>query len=99
MVVGDEAHVTNLLVAKPARRRGLGRMLMLGLVQAALDLGGRHLTLEVRSGNRAAQALYSSFGLSPVGARKGYYGDEDALIFWVHDIDSDEYGARLEELR
>jgi hypothetical protein len=31
--------------------------------------------------------------------RKGYYGDDDALILWAHDIDGEEYRARLEGLR
>jgi hypothetical protein len=42
--------------------------------------------------------LYAHFGLAPVGLRKGYYGDDDALILWAHEIDSDEYQGRLERL-
>jgi len=30
-----------------------------------------------------------------VGVRQGYYGDDDALILWAHDIDGDEYLSRL----
>jgi hypothetical protein len=37
--------------------------------------------------------------MAPVGLRKGYYGDDDALILWARDIDSDEYLKRLEGLR
>jgi hypothetical protein len=37
--------------------------------------------------------------MAPVGVRKGYYGDDDALILWVHDIDSSLYGAKLDSLR
>jgi ribosomal-protein-alanine N-acetyltransferase len=72
---------------------------MLGLIDAALDKGARHLTLEVRSRNRAGISLYQRFGMAPVGVRKGYYGDDDALILWVHDIDSSLYGAKLDSLR
>ncbi len=99
MVVGDEAHITNLLVARVARGRGIGRRLMVSLIEAALQLGARHLTLEVRSRNEPARALYARFGLAPVGARKDYYDDDDALIMWVHDIDSPDYAQRLERLR
>lgn len=99
MLVGDEAHVTNLLVAEEARGNGIGGRLMLGLVDAAIEAGARHLTLEVRSKNKPATRLYQRFGLAPVGARPGYYGDDDALILWVHDIDSPEYAARLEAIR
>jgi ribosomal-protein-alanine N-acetyltransferase len=99
MLVGDEAHVTNLLVDPEWRGRGIGLELMLGLIAAGLSVGARHLTLEVRSKNEAARGLYARLGLAPVGVRQGYYGDDDALILWAHDIDGPEYRARLEELR
>lgn len=95
MLVADEAHVTNLLVDPPWRRRGIGFELMRSLIEAAVEAGARHLTLEVRSRNEAARALYTRVGLAPVGVRQGYYGDDDALILWAHDIDGDEYLARL----
>lgn len=99
MVVGEEAHVTNLLVSPQARGRGVGIGIMLSLIEAVLALGARHLTLEVRSQNEAAQALYLRLGLAPVGIRKDYYGDDDALILWAHDIDGEDYRRRLESLR
>lgn len=95
MVVGEEAHVNNLLVAPEHRRRGIATRLLKGLVEEALRHGARHLTLEVRSGNEAARALYGRLGLAPVGLRKGYYGDDDALILWAHDIDRAEFLERL----
>jgi ribosomal-protein-alanine N-acetyltransferase len=99
MLVGEEAHVTNLLVAVQWRRQGIGLGLMLALIDAAVGAGARHLTLEVRSANAAAQAMYSRLGLAPIGIRRGYYGDDDALILWAHDIDGDPYQQRLEDLR
>lgn len=96
MVIGDDAHVTNLLVAEGHRGRGLGRRLMVALIEVAVERGARHLTLEVGKGNAAAQALYSSLGMAPVGVRPGYYGDDDALILWAHDIDDPVF---LEGLR
>ncbi len=97
--VADEAHVTTIAVTSEARGRKLGTRLMLHLIDAALAGGARHLTLEVRTSNRSAQELYRRFGMAPVGVRKSYYGDEDALIMWVHEIDQPQYGARLEEIR
>lgn len=91
MIVGDEAHVTNLLVAPEFRRQGVGRRLLTRLVRGAIALGARHLTLEVRGDNEAARRLYHRFGLAPVGIRPGYYQGEDALIMWAHDIDTLEY--------
>ena len=95
MVVADEAHVTNLLVEPDRRRQGIGLELMKSLVEASVAAGARHLTLEVRSRNEAARALYARLGLAPVGVRKGYYGDDDALILWAHDIDAEEYREGL----
>ena len=96
MVIGEEAHITNLLVAGESWGQGIGRRLMTRLVEAAVEEGARHLTLEVHSGNEAARNLYSRFGMAPVGVNPGYYGDGDALILWVHDIDRPEY---LESLK
>ena len=95
MLVGDEARITNLLVASDHRGQGIGRRLMIGLIESAIAGGARHLTLEVRSENEAARSLYSGLGLAPVGVRPGYYYDDDALIMWAHDIDSTEYAERL----
>ncbi len=99
MVLEEEAHVTNLLVSEDTRGRGIGKALMVRLIEAALAMGARHLTLEVRSRNKVALTMYGAFGLAPVGLRKGYYGDDDALILWAHDIDSNDYKKRLEHLR
>lgn len=96
MVVGEEAHVTNLLVSPDRRRQGIGQRLMASLVRDAVEMEARHLTLEVRASNTAARALYHHFGLVPVGFRPGYYDDEDALIMWAHDIDSHEFARRLD---
>jgi ribosomal-protein-alanine N-acetyltransferase len=98
MIVGDEAHVTNLLVAPESRRQRVGSRLMKALIDVAIERGARHLTLEVRSRNHPARSLYAHFGLAPVGLRKGYYGDDDALILWAHEIDSEDYQSRLEGL-
>ena len=96
MVIGDEAHITNLLVDPDHRSRGVGRSLVVTLIEAAVAAGARHLTLEVRKQNEAARTLYSRLGLAPVGVRPRYYGDDDALILWAHDIDEPGY---LESLK
>src|SRR5690606_13509998 len=98
MVVGDEAHTTTVVVAPEHRQSRVGTRLMLELVERALESGAEALTLEVRVSNEAAQALYRRFGMAPVGVRKAYYVDEDALIMWAHEIDSDEYAQRLDAI-
>lgn len=97
--VADEAHVTTIAVAVPYRGHGLGTRLMVRLVDEALERGAKHLTLEVRVSNQSAQSLYRRFGLAPVGVRKSYYGDEDALVMWAHDIDTPAYRHLLDGLR
>jgi ribosomal-protein-alanine N-acetyltransferase len=99
MLAADEAHVTTI-VADPAHREArVGTRLMLALVEAALAAGARSLTLEVRTSNERAQALYRRFGMAPVGVRKNYYKDEDALIMWAHDIDGPEFAERMDRIR
>ncbi len=98
MVVGDDAHVTTLVSVRPAHVKAIGTRLMLALVEAGLAAGARQLTLEVRASNRRAQDFYRKFGLAPVGVRKNYYLDEDALIMWAHDIAGPDYRERLTEI-
>ncbi len=98
MVIGEEAHVTTLTVAPSARGARIGTRLMAALARRAREARARSLTLEVRVSNVAAQALYQRFGMAPVGVRKGYYRDEDALIMWAHDIDGPDYERRLAEI-
>jgi [ribosomal protein S18]-alanine N-acetyltransferase len=99
MLVDTEAHITTVVVHPDHRKARLGTRLVLALVEAALEAGAVSLTLEVRRSNESAQALYRRFGLAPVGVRKAYYQDEDALIMWAHDIDGPEYRALLDAIR
>jgi ribosomal-protein-alanine N-acetyltransferase len=97
MFIDDEAHVNNIAVDPTWQGRSLGSAILLDLVRVALERGARHLTLEVRVGNDPAIALYRRFGMAPVGVRPNYYPEtnEDALIMWVRDIDTELYDQRL----
>ena len=98
MVIGPDAHVNTLAAVRPAPAPAVGTRLMLELVARGLAGGASHLTLEVRASNRRAQEFYRKFGMGPVGIRKHYYADDDALIMWAHDIDSAEYRGRLDRI-
>jgi [ribosomal protein S18]-alanine N-acetyltransferase len=98
MLVGDDCHITNLLVDPERRGQGIGRTLLTSLIEKAIEAGARHLTLEVRVGNEAARSLYASLGLAPVGVRPAYYGNEDALILWSDNIDNPEFMDRLRSI-
>lgn len=93
----DEAHVTNIAVRPSARGQGWGERIMLELMKAAVYLGSRKMTLEVRVSNFTAQSLYEKLGFRGTGVRKGYYSDnhEDALIMWV---DLPSAGEQKEEI-
>lgn len=83
MVVADEAHILNIAVHPDDRRQGVGRVLLTQVIQAGWDRGALATTLEVRSTNRSAIALYSSFGFRRAGRRRRYYRDDtDAVIMW-----------------
>ena len=99
LVVESDAHITTLAVEPQARRHSLGTRLMLELVGAAVASGVDHITLEVRMSNEGAQRLYQKFGFAPVGLRKDYYRDEDALVMWANDINGIDYQSRLMGVR
>ncbi|UXY16763.1 ribosomal protein S18-alanine N-acetyltransferase [Chitiniphilus purpureus] len=82
----DEAELLAIAVDPVQQRRGLGRQLLTALRQHLAASGGASLFLEVRAGNRAAQALYESAGGIETGYRRGYYprtggGREDARLY------------------
>jgi len=76
-------HVMNVAVDPARRREGIATALLDHLFEMA-DKPGEQYTLEVRTSNDAAIALYERFGFRSAGVRPGYYHDnkEDALIMW-----------------
>jgi ribosomal-protein-alanine N-acetyltransferase len=96
---GGEAHITNIAVRPDERRAGVASRLLIALAGEAIDRGCAAWTLEVRSTSVGAQQLYRRFGFVPAGVRKQYYENGiDAIVMWCHDIQSDDYARRLEEL-
>lgn len=97
----DEAHISTLAVRAVWRRRGLGELLLITLLDEARRLGARRSTLEVRVSNMAAQALYAKYGFRQAGRRKAYYQDnrEDALILTTPDFASTAHQGLLNALR
>ena len=79
---GDEAQLTNLVIAPPLRRQSLGKKLLGHLLDQALAEGCRTFTLEVRSRNAAAQALYHQAGFKIQTRRPKAYTqpDDDAML-------------------
>jgi len=97
LFAAEDGHVTTVSVDPAFQRHRVATRMMLVLVERALDRGVEALTLEVRPSNTAAVALYQRFGFAPVGVRKNYYRDtnEDALVMWATEVQSEPYRQRL----
>lgn len=84
MMVLDEAHLLNISVAKAFQGQGLGRHLLLSMMELGRQNGAFNMFLEVRPSNHSALALYESMGFNEMGVRPGYYpshnGREDAVL-------------------
>ena len=95
----DEAHITTFSVHPDWRRQGIGRHLLLNLIELSQAIGARRMTLEVRASNETAQALYRSFGFEVTGRRPRYYSDdgEDALVMTTPEL-TDAGIARILEI-
>jgi len=83
-VQADEAEILTLAVLPEARRKGLGRALLDGLLTEAALRGALEVFLEVAADNAPAKALYAHAGAAEVGRRPRYYADgTDALVFRI----------------
>ena len=78
-----ESYVDNIAVFPEFRGHGVGRTLMEALIEKARENGGVFITLEVRTSNLPAIAMYRSLGFTYAGVRRNFYTEprEDALIF------------------
>lgn len=97
----EDAHVTTLAVEPEHRGRRFGEVLLLRLIDEAIERNAAWMTLEVRESNTAAQQLYRKYGFTTVTMRAGYYSDdnESALIMWAGNLKSELYANRLRSLR
>lgn len=84
--VVTEGHITNVAVRESFRGKGIGDMLIKGLIEIGKQKEMMGITLEVRMNNTKAQRLYTKNGFVPEGIRKNYYSDtkEDAIIMWKY---------------
>jgi len=100
-IMAGEAHIVNIAVRGPYRHQGIGELLLISLINLALEKGTGLITLEVRASNNTAQSLYYKYGFTLKGIRRGYYSDdrEDAVIMIMEEIYSDFFKERLNLLK
>jgi len=100
-IMPEEAHITSIGVRNGYRRAGIGERLLISLIDLAAELNLEIMTLEVRTSNKTAQALYHKYGFRVVGKRRHYYSDngEDALIMSTRPITSAPFQARFQQLK
>jgi [ribosomal protein S18]-alanine N-acetyltransferase len=97
----DEAHIINIAVKETYRGKGIGELLLIASIELSLRIKATVVTLEVRASNTIAQNLYTKYGFSQMGVRKGYYTDnkEDAFIMTTDLIKSESFQKRFGELK
>lgn len=88
MIVGADAHITNVGIGREWQRRGIATALLEDVVARGVREGVVDVTLEVRVSNQAARRLYEGLGFVEEGIRPRYYSDnaEDAVIMWWRGV-------------
>jgi ribosomal-protein-alanine N-acetyltransferase len=100
-IMAGEAHIINIAVREQYRHQGIGELLLISLIDLSIELEAQLVTLEVRASNIAAQSLYSKYGFTRVGVRRGYYTDnrEDGVLMSLENITSAPVKAKLQQLK
>ena len=82
-IVGD-GEITNVVTKSSKRGKGIGKKMLLKLMEEGSKMGVEAFTLEVRTSNASAINLYENLGFKTEGIRKNFYENptEDALIMW-----------------
>lgn len=77
----DEADITNIVVKKNYRNKGIGSILLEKLISISKKNNMSCITLEVNENNINAIKLYNKYNFKTTGIRKKYYnGTDNALI-------------------
>lgn len=96
----EEAHITTIAIKPEYRRKKYAESLLKRIIDDCYLEKIKYITLEVRVSNTPAINLYTKYGFSSFGTRKGYYQDnnEDALIMWTKNIFFDEFKENYEKI-
>ncbi|MEE8163560.1 MAG: ribosomal protein S18-alanine N-acetyltransferase [Anaerolineae bacterium] len=100
-LMAGEAHISTIAVQPNWRRRGIGELLLVAMLDRATELGAEIATLEVRVSNVTARNLYHKYGFQQVGLQRRYYRDrdEDALIMSTERLTSATFQSHFQQLK
>ncbi len=95
----DEAHITTIASRPDVRGRNVGELMLTALIDVAIGLAARWVTLEVRVSNGLARSLYRKYSFRSTGIRPRYYSDnyEDALVMWSDDVNVAQFQGMFQE--
>ena len=99
--IAGDVHMTAIAVREQQRGKGLGELLLIASVQAAIEKRAVEFSLEVRVSNLVAISLYTKYGFKQIGLRRGYYIDnrEDAIVMSCSPINTSSYLIKFRELK
>ena len=84
LMAAGEGNITNVVVDKKERNKGIGTQMLQYLIEDGYKKGLQAFTLEVRVSNAAAIHVYEKLGFFSEGIRPNFYEKpaEDAMIMW-----------------
>ena len=81
LILIDSTEITNIVVKKKERRKGIGNLLLKKLIDETSKLNKEMISLEVNENNTIAISLYKKYNFKEEGLRKKYYnGVSNAII-------------------
>lgn len=75
-----DVQITNIVVRKNKRKKGIGSLLLDKLIEIAKNTKRDNISLEVNEKNVDAIRLYEKYGFKNLGKRKNYYNGKDNAI-------------------
>jgi ribosomal-protein-alanine N-acetyltransferase len=87
-----EGHVMSIAVDPVYRGNGIGKMLMIAVIDKLIKLGARYIGLEVRVSNERAIKLYERLGFKKLKRIISYYSDGEDAYYMV--LPAEEWGRR-----
>jgi len=79
-ILPDDVQISNIVVKKNKRKKGIGSLLLDRLIEIAKDTKKDSISLEVNEKNTDAINLYEKNEFEILGQRKNYYNGKDNAI-------------------